>query len=114
MMELFNTICTTESTGYAVGCSTVHGCIAGGLGGLSAQCTRPGDRTRVHLHHPTLVVDENLYASLAPDPLSDMLDERLPIVGIAGGQEKASTGKRDVRDTACKFHLHLATTLADC
>ena len=62
------------------------------------------------MYHPTVVVHEHLHTALGADSLRDVLDQRLPIVGVAGGEKDAAAGKRYMRYAVCEFH-HLASLL---
>jgi hypothetical protein len=48
-----------------------------------------------------VVIDEYLHTALGADSLRDVLDQRLPIVGVSGGEKNAATDKRYMCDAAC-------------
>jgi len=110
VVELLCARWTAQRAVHAVRCTIAHTRIARCLDSLSASDT--GRRTvgAARLHHPAVVIDEHLDTALGADPLRDVLDQTLPIVGVASREKDTAADKRYMCDATCKFH-HLASLL---
>jgi len=92
---------TTERAVCAVCGIVAHVGVARCIDSLSASGAGQRAVAGARLYNPTVVVDEHLHPTLGADPLRDVLDQRLSIVGVAGGEKNAATDKRYMCDAAC-------------